>query len=104
MKDQKDLIHFLNILGERIQKHKSDIACEISDALLGSLKSQNKKPPVAKSCSFDTKSLVGFNSNLINFIETNANHLNWREAGFGKLPSEISNQVCVSVNWARWFL
>ena len=49
MKDQKNLIHFLNILGERIKEHQSDIACEISDTLLGSLKSQNKKPPVAQS-------------------------------------------------------
>ena len=96
MKDQKNLIHFLNILGERIKEHQSDIACEISDTLLGSLKSQNKKPPVAQSCSFDRKSLAGFDSNLINLLEDNLTHLNWREAGFGKLPLEISNQVCVS--------
>ena len=29
-------------------------------------------------------------------MEDNLTHLNWREAGFGKLPLEISNQVCVS--------
>lgn len=33
---------------------------------------------------------------MINLLEDNLTHLNWREAGFGKLPLEISNQVCVS--------
>ena len=38
MKDQDNLICFLNALGKRIKEHKTDIAKNMSDVLLGPLK------------------------------------------------------------------
>ena len=38
MKDQENLICFLNALGKRIKEHKTDIAKNMSDVLLRSIK------------------------------------------------------------------
>ena len=96
MKDQDNLICFLNALGKRIKEHKTDIAKNMSDVLLGPLKKQKDKPPVSPTCSFDPALLSAHESNLINLLKDCINLLSWREAGFGKLPESISKQICVT--------
>jgi|TARA_B110000967_G_scaffold174699_1_gene187021 hypothetical protein len=97
MTDHDNLILFLNALGQKIKKHKSNIANNIANTLLGSLTTQHKhKQAIAPACLDLNNLLPTKQSNLINLLASCVNQLSWREAGFGKLPIGISKQICVT--------
>ena len=97
MADHNNLTNFLNTLGKNVKNHKSEIANSIAKALLGSLTVQSKHAlTVAPVCSSLNDLLQIKPNNLINLLANCIHHLRWREAGFGKMPKEISHQICVT--------
>jgi dimethylpropiothetin dethiomethylase len=97
MANHDNLLHFLNTCGKIVKKHKSEIANNIADTLVGSLIMQHEQAPtIAPACPNLNELLRIKQNNLINLLANCIHHLNWREAGFGKISTEISNRICVT--------
>ena len=88
---ENKLIHFFATMGERLKKNKSIIAKEICDAMLAV-----ESMPWSKKQSVSPSNVKFFNklfedkSDLVQRFADFADQLHWRQAGFGKLPENIS--------------
>jgi len=97
MQIEDELIHFFVTLGEQLKKNKSIIAKDISDALLGTKNMQwSIKPSVSPSNSKFLNTLFEEKSNLMQLFFNCADRLHWRQAGFGKLPENLSQEISVT--------
>ncbi len=91
------LIYFFSALGERLKKNKSIIAKDISDALLGTKNMPwSMKPSVSPSNAKFFNTLFEDKSNLMQLCVNCVDQLHWRQAGFGKLPENLSQEISVT--------
>ena len=91
------LMHLFAILGERLKKNKSIIATDISNAMLEAKNMPwSIKPSVSPSNSKFFNTLFEDKSNLTQRLSNFADRLHWRQAGFGKLPGNISQEISVT--------
>jgi dimethylpropiothetin dethiomethylase len=97
MQIEKKLIHFFATMGERLKKNKSIIAKEICDAMLAveSMPWSIKQSVSASNVKFFNK-LFEDKSDLVQRFADFADQLQWRQAGFGKLPENISQEISVT--------
>jgi dimethylpropiothetin dethiomethylase len=91
------LMHLFAILGELLKKNKSIIATDISNAMLEAKNMPwSIKPSVSPSNSKFFNTLFEDKTNLMQWFAHFANRLHWRQAGFGKLPRNISQEISVT--------
>ena len=91
------LIYFFSALGERLKKNKSIIAKDISGALLGTKNMPwSMKPSVSPSNAKFFNTLFEDKSNLMQLCVNCVDQLHWRQAGFGKLPENLSQEISVT--------
>ena len=91
------LIYFFSALGERLKKNKSIIAKDISDALLGTKNMPwSMKPSVSPSNAKFFNTLFEDKSNLMQLCVNCVDQLHWRQAGFGKLPENLSQEISIT--------
>ena len=91
------LIYFFSALGERLKKNKSIIAKDISDALLGTKNMPwSMKPSVSPSNAKFFNTLFEDKSNLMQLCVNCVDQLHWRQAGFGRLPENLSQEISVT--------
>jgi len=97
MQIENKLIHFFATMGERLKKNKSIIAKEICDAMLAveSMPCSTKQSVSPSNVKF-FKTLFEDKSDLVQRFADFADQLHWRQAGFGKLPENISQEISVT--------
>ena len=84
-------------MGEQLKKNKSIIAKEICDAILAV-----ENMPWSAKQSANPSNIKFFNtlfedkSDLVQRFANFADQLHWRQAGFGKLPENISHEISVT--------
>jgi len=97
MQFENKLIHFFATMGEQLKKNKSIIAKEICDAILAV-----ENMPWSAKQSANPSNIKFFNtlfedkSDLVQQFANFADQLHWRQAGFGKLPENISHEISVT--------
>jgi mannose-6-phosphate isomerase-like protein (cupin superfamily) len=97
MQFENKLIHFFATMGEQLKKNKSIIAKEICDAILAV-----ENMPWSAKQSANPSNIKFFNtlfedkSDLVQRFANFADQLHWRQAGFGKLPENISHEISVT--------
>jgi len=97
MSDYNELRGFLSAASLRFQDHESKIAQHISLALADDPKlNQNRIPEAAPVTVLLHNVLPKKQTNLISRLAKCADSLSWREAGFGKLPKELSKRIFAS--------
>ena len=97
MSDYNELRGFLSAASLRFQDHESKIAQHISLALADDPKlNQNRIPEAAPVTVLLHNVLPKQQTNLISRLAKCADSLSWREAGFGKLPKELSKRIFAS--------
>ena len=97
MQIENKLVHFFATIGERLKKNKSIIAKEICDAML-TVESMPRslKQSVSPSNVKFFNTLFENKSDLVQRFADFADQLHWRQAGFGKLPENISQEISVT--------
>ena len=97
MQIENKLINFFAKMGERLKKNKSIIAKEICDAMLAveSMPCSIKQSVSPSNIKFFNK-LFEDKSDLVQRFADFADQLHWRQAGFGKLPENISREISVT--------
>ena len=97
MQIENKLINFFAKMGERLKKNKSIIAKEICDAMLAveSMPWSLKQSVSPSNVKFFNK-LFEDKSDLVQRFADFADQLHWRQAGFGKLPENISQEISVT--------
>ena len=91
------LMHLFAILGELLKKNKSIIATDISNAMLEAKNMPwSIKPRVSPSNAKFFNKLFEDKTNLMQRFANFADRLHWRQAGFGKLPRNISQEISVT--------
>tara|TARA_B110000879_G_C10881460_1_gene396964 strand:+ start:24 stop:608 length:585 start_codon:yes stop_codon:yes gene_type:complete len=97
MQIESKLIHFFATIGERLKKNKSIIAKEICDAMLAvESMPRSIKQSVSPSNVKFFNTLFEDKSDLVQRFADFADQLHWRQAGFGKLPENISQEISVT--------
>ena len=97
MQIENKLINFFAKMGERLKKNKSIIAKEICDAMLAV-----ENMPRSKKQSVSPHNVEFFNtlfedkSDLVQRFASFSDQLHWRQAGFGKLPENLSQEISVT--------
>ena len=97
MDNYNDLTNFLNKARLRFQTQQSEIAKRICLTLKAELnRRRDKVPEAAPVCISLADFLPKKQTDLSISLARCANVLNWREAGFGKLPKELSKRIYAS--------
>lgn len=83
--------------GDRIEQHTTDVALEISQALVTARTvSPALEPAMTSACHILPELLARSHDPLISLLAVCVGDLHWRQAGFGRLPAQAAQKLAVA--------
>tara|TARA_B100001094_G_scaffold127521_1_gene123476 strand:- start:196 stop:780 length:585 start_codon:yes stop_codon:yes gene_type:complete len=97
MKNEDQLSDLFSFFGEAFKNQGSKIARKISNTLLNAknMPRATMSPKAPNNAKF-LNTIIYDNTELMLLLDNLMYSLHWRPAGFGKLPGDLSQKICVT--------